>query len=324
MLNKFRDSGEKCGVYQRDTIVDVGEASGDSRNRGMDKIINRVKSVDNNKQEHSSYYITVNNVLPTNEVEFDLLQHYNQQGELQGKLPSNQNIGISNKHLYSNHKVSVITSESQRVKIHDIEYVCTNNTNSTFNIGPMGPGDKVLQHKRGIGVRKENFGDEFKVDFTNWHFIDQQTDNPIYIVAIHNLGNKGVKFYYFYLNHDTNATLYRCENIPEGNLQIIASSWWCIKVNQCLSYEMSDNLSVLQTDREVAYDNYLKDAVVQEYFKLPYVRYMQCILDYLIAKQSGDNNTKVNKIIDSCTETNTPVTPVNNTSESNIEWLGVV
>ena len=152
MLNKFRDSGEKCSVYQRDTIVDVGEASGDSRNRGRDKIINGVKSVDNNKQEHSSYYITVNNVLPTNEVESDLLQHYKWQGELQGKLPSNQNIGISNKHLYSNRKDSVITSENQCVnnKIHDIEYVCTNNTNSTFNSSPMGPGIGYYNTREGL------------------------------------------------------------------------------------------------------------------------------------------------------------------------------
>ena len=169
----------------------------------------------------------------------------------------------------------------------------------------MGLGDKVLQHKRGIGVRNANFGDKYKVDFTNWHFIDQQTGNPSYIVTIHNLETKGVKFYYFYLGHDTNATLYRCQQVPAGTLQIIASSWWCIKVKQHHSYESSDNLNVPHVDPKVAHDNYLKDAVLQNYFKLSNVRYMECIIDYLIAKQGGVDSIKVNRINDFCTKTNT-------------------
>ena len=49
---------------------------------------------------------------------------------------------------------------------------------------------------------------------------------------------------------------------------------------------------------------------------------MECIIDYLIAKQSDVDSKQVNKSNDTCTETNTPLTTMDNTSEHSTEWLG--
>ena len=287
-------------VHQSDTITDVGKVTGDNSNGGRDGA-------------KSLYYTTVNKVLH-NEVRTDLLQ-----SEMQSNLTSNQNTGIHSEHLYANQKHSIIASESQCVNTkvdHDNKHVSVNNTNSTPNTGAMGPGTGE------IGVRDVKLGDAYKIDFTNWQFIDQQTGNPICIVAIHNFEIKGVKFYYFCGNTDTNATLYTCERVPEGTLEIIASSWWYIKVKQYHSQRLSDDSKAPQVDPKVVHENYLKDVVVQKFFKLSYVKYMECIIDYLIAKQSDVDSKQVNKSNDTCTETNTPLTTMDNTSEHSTEWLG--
>ena len=312
-------------MHQRDTITDVGRVTGNNSNRGGDEIMEGVKLKGETTHKYSLHYVTKGNVLPPYEVRTDLLQSEEQQSELQSAFTSNQYVGICNKNLYANQKYSSIMSESQCCNDktnHSNNHVNTNNTNSTSNTGPMGPGTKVLQHNRGIGVRNVNVGNEYKVDFTNWQFIDQQTGNPTYIVAIHNFESKGVKFYYFHLDNDTNATLYTCHKVPEGTLQIIDSHWWCIERKQHHSHVLLDNANVSDVDPKVAHDNYLKDAVVQKYFKLSYVRYMECIIDYLIAKQSGVDGIKVNESNDVCTKTNTLLTSVDNTSENSTQWLG--
>ena len=161
-----------------------------------------------------------------------MLQVDKQQVEPQGRAFNAQE-SVFNKDWYSIKTDSTIASENQCANIKDchIKQVCTNNANSTSQFDLMKTGYNGLQYGRGIGVNNNNHEDKFKVDFTIWMFVDQQTAKPIYIVVIHNLGNnKCARFYYFYLHHDTRDTLNRCENVPTGNLCVMTSSWWSISL----------------------------------------------------------------------------------------------
>ena len=160
------------------------------------------------------------------------------------------------------------------------------------------------------------------VHFTNWLYYHEHTGNFVYIVRIENLENQcsNGKFYYLQVDGRQNVTLSHCHNVPEGPLTIVHSSWWLIcknNVNMCCQNTGS-------TDTEVAFENYQKDCVVQQYFHMPYERYMECIIDALIDYQdtvadntmlNTDNNmSKQGNCNAVCTSTNPVLTVSSNTS----------
>ena len=104
-------------MHQRDTITDVGRATGNNSNRGGDEIMEGVKLKGETTHKYPLHYVTKGNVLPPYEVRTDLLQSEEQQNELQSAFTSNQYVGICNKNLYANQKYSSIMSESHCVMI---------------------------------------------------------------------------------------------------------------------------------------------------------------------------------------------------------------
>ena len=78
-------------------------------------------------------------------------------------------------------------------------------------------------------------------------------------VSIEDLADQVDKdmFYYLKVDHENNATLFHCYNVPEGMLTIVCSSWWFIvenKENTCS--HNTDTLSNTLVDPKVAFENY--------------------------------------------------------------------
>ena len=81
-----------------------------------------------------------------------------------------------------------------------------------------------------------------------------------------------------------------CDRVPDGMLSIFSSSWWAICLNNnVVSKRTGKSMSVLN-DPRIVHENYEKDCVVQYFFKVPYVSYMQCIIDNIIWHQNDITN----------------------------------
>ena len=136
------------------------------------------------------------------------------------------------------------------------------------------------------------------VHFMNWLWCHKQTNSFVYIVYIENLVNqcKKGKFYYFQVDKCQNVTIFHCHHVPQGFLTITHSSWWIIdrgNVNMCC--QNTELLPSTEVDPQVAFENFQKDCVVQQYFHMPYGKYMECIIDALIGYQSKIiENTVIN------------------------------
>ena len=141
----------------------------------------------------------------------------------------------------------------------------------------------------------------FKVHFTNWQFILDNTGARCYIVSIPELRTEGnqTTFYYFHTLGTNSAIVSSCDTVPNGMLTIVSSSWWMIALYENVyTGKYCGGKANPRVDPKIAYENFQKDQVVQKYFHMPYVDYMQCIIDNIITHQ--DN--LMNKNNDSLTQ----------------------
>ena len=170
-------------------------------------------------------------------------------------------------------------------------------------------------------------GKHFMVHFTNWQYIQQQTGKLNYIVYVDGLIDhvNNTNFYYLSFDCENRATLFRCDNIPEGMLTIVYSDW-CF-ITQSIVNTGTDDIDICSetiVDPQVAFENYQKDCVVQKYFHMSYEKYMECIIDAIIEKQEVQHcsftekciKDKVHQTNSRCTSTVTnPVLTTTNSSE---------
>ena len=115
---------------------------------------------------------------------------------------------------------------------------------------------------------------------------------------------------------------------------IMHSDWWFIvqSTENTSSYD-TGTLTETVVDPKVAFHNYQKDCVIQKYFHMTYEKYMECIIDTIIEKQSKPHHTGVisryekdtvqNNSLGSNNVTNPTLTVTNNSSESGLFSPGV-
>ena len=143
---------------------------------------------------------------------------------------------------------------------------------------------------------KYQSGKHFMVHFTNWQYVQHDTGMVIYIVYIDGLIDhiNNTSFYYFVLDCENRATIFRCDNMPQGMLTIQHSDW-CFIIQSRGNEGTYDIGTCLQTvvDPQVALENYQKDCVVQKFFHMSYERYMQCIIDAIIKRQDVSHDSLI-------------------------------
>ena len=121
------------------------------------------------------------------------------------------------------------------------------------------------------------------------------------------------------------VTISHCYNVPEGMLTIVCSSWWLILRNKVNTHcHNTEAWSSTWVDPKVAFENFQKDCVVQKYFHMLYEKYMECIIDAIIAHQGKADNINIvprdNKRVSqqdkqACTLINPSLTVSNSTSD---------
>ena len=76
-----------------------------------------------------------------------------------------------------------------------------------------------------------------------------------------------------------------CDRVPEGLLSINYSAWYKLQLTNNVKVTAEFQNTIGDSDPKTAFQNYHKDCVVQRYFQMPYVTYMNCIIDNIIGHQ---------------------------------------
>ena len=149
----------------------------------------------------------------------------------------------------------------------------TNTINSTFERNfsdnaftqSFRPGVAYVTLDHGNGSRCKKNNDKaiknYRIDFTNWHVVLNHIGVICYIVSIPGLkfGANHNTFYYFCTSGDGNATIYRCDKVPDGMLTIVLSSWWAICLNHNVTSKVNNENMELLVDPKIVHENYEKD-----------------------------------------------------------------
>ena len=115
------------------------------------------------------------------------------------------------------------------------------------------------------------------------------------IVHIPNLEIKGhdSKFYNFHTVGCDSNFISTCDRVPEGLLTISHSAWNELQFNSNITTMKVAVSKSEDSDPKTVFENYQKDCVVQRHFRMPYITYMNCIIDNIIGHQ--DQLIKANK-----------------------------
>ena len=114
----------------------------------------------------------------------------------------------------------------------------TNNTNNTTNqnvrvnhqISPVGPRGMPINQFNDVFTHQccvDSSVKYYKVDFTNWQFMNEITGETVHIVFIADLAIQGrnSKFYYFHNLGCNRVFISLCDQVPQGLLNINYSCW---------------------------------------------------------------------------------------------------
>ena len=232
-------------------------------------------------------------------------------------------------------------SSSGAVPRPEANHSNTNNTNSTWcNVaGPrvMRPrAIPVICHDNDIITtpnRSDTYIKQYRIDFTNWHFVKHDTGSSACVVHIPNLQVKDhdTKFYNFHtVGGDSFISI--CDRVPEGLLSIQYSEWFSLQFDGNFEVMQVAESLMEENNPKIVFENYQKDCLVQHYFKMPYETYMGCIIDNIINHQDQMvevNNSSVDVKTNQRKKTavignNTNTLKVNNISECAYSHPGLV
>ena len=128
----------------------------------------------------------------------------------------------------------------------------TNTTNSTSsNVadlkGIMGPRVIPVTNHNNTIVMPQNYSvtyaERYRIDFTNWHFIQHGNGNTTCIVYIPNLKIMGhdSNFYNFHTVGCDRNFISTCDRVPEGLLTISHSAWYDLQFNSDITVMKAAN-----------------------------------------------------------------------------------